>query len=128
TDPATDSIWRVNQLGRAFACRVRAGSKPSAIASGPDGAMWFTEPGTNRIGRLPVGGQCNRLTEVAIPTANADPAAIVAGTDNAGDQIGRFRVKDAAVTTYKVPTANAQPTAMTLGPDAQVYFTEYAAD
>jgi streptogramin lyase len=29
-----------------------AGSSPSGITAGPDGNLWFTEPGGNKIGQL----------------------------------------------------------------------------
>jgi photosystem II stability/assembly factor-like uncharacterized protein len=32
-----------------------AGSAPTSIAAGPDGALWFTERGTNKIGRYALG-------------------------------------------------------------------------
>jgi virginiamycin B lyase len=38
-----------------------AGSSPSDIAAGPDGALWFTEPGGNKIGRI-------TLTTTTVPT------------------------------------------------------------
>ena len=31
-----------------------AGSLPTGIAAGPDGALWFTEHGGNKIGRIAV--------------------------------------------------------------------------
>jgi streptogramin lyase len=30
----------------------KSGSYPEAITTGPDGNLWFTESGTNKIGRL----------------------------------------------------------------------------
>jgi virginiamycin B lyase len=35
---------------------VPAGHDPLAITPGPDGAIWFTEPNTNQIGRIPTDG------------------------------------------------------------------------
>jgi streptogramin lyase len=34
---------------------VTAGSSPAGIATGPDGAMWFTESNGNKIGRITAG-------------------------------------------------------------------------
>src|SRR3989442_111509 len=43
-------------------------SLPGGIVSGPDGALWFYETGSNQIGRISTDGQ---ITEFPIPTANA---------------------------------------------------------
>lgn len=51
----------------------------SGITTGPDGAIWFTEPYTNRIGRMTSSGA---LTEYAVPTAAAGLGRIVAGPNN----------------------------------------------
>ena len=32
------------------------GSQPTSIAAGPDGALWFTESGSNKIGRITTAG------------------------------------------------------------------------
>ena len=37
-----------------------AGSRPFAIATGSDGAMWFTEAGSNKIGRITATGRAVR--------------------------------------------------------------------
>ena len=31
---------------------LTSGSAPEGICTGPDGLIWFTEPGTNKIGKL----------------------------------------------------------------------------
>jgi streptogramin lyase len=55
-------------------------SNPNAlgITAGPDGALWFVEALSNKIGRITVGGT---VSEFAIPTANSGAMAIVAGPD-----------------------------------------------
>ena len=42
---------------------------PTGIAAGPDGALWFTEPAANRIGRITTAGD---ITEFALPTADSE--------------------------------------------------------
>src|SRR5258708_33157406 len=54
------------------------GRTPGSITTGPDGALWFTEPGANKIGRITTAGA---VTERPIPTANSRPAAITQGPD-----------------------------------------------
>src|SRR5688572_30172734 len=70
-----------------------AAREPSGITSGPDGALWFTELGGDRIGRITLGGTVN---EFVVPGAGSEPNGIVAGPDGAlwftqfgSDQIGR---------------------------------------
>ena len=46
------------------------------IAAGPDGNLWFTEHGKNKIGRITPAGV---FTEFPIPTAGASPEGITAG-------------------------------------------------
>jgi streptogramin lyase len=70
------------------------GRTPAAITSGPDDALWFTEPGGNAIGRITPTGQ---ISEFPLPTANSQPGAITTGPDGAlwfteysGNRIGRI--------------------------------------
>src|ERR1700733_12776761 len=70
------------------------GNGPWAIATGPDGALWFTELQANKIGRITTAGP---ITEFAAPTASSGPRSIVAGpdgalwfTEEAADKIGRI--------------------------------------
>ena len=71
-----------------------AGSAPRSITTGPDGALWFTENGGNKIGRITTAGV---ITETSIPTIFSAPVGITAGPDGAlwfaescGNKIGRI--------------------------------------
>jgi virginiamycin B lyase len=55
-----------------------AGSAPSGITAGPDGALWFTESAGNKIGRITTSGT---ITELTVPTAASNPTGIAAGPD-----------------------------------------------
>jgi virginiamycin B lyase len=69
-----------------------ATSIPVGITAGPDGAVWFTQGSTNRIGRITPAGQ---ITEYPVPTAvsvpsggygpltTSNPVALVTGADGA---------------------------------------------
>jgi len=102
-------------------------SRPSGIAVGPDGALWFTEYSGNKIGRITTTGA---VTEFAIPTANAYPGAITAGPDGAlwfteyTGNIGRITTAG-AITEFAIPTANESAYGITAGPDGALWFTEY---
>ena len=62
---------------REFAAGLSANAQPNSIAIGPDGAMWFTERGADKIGRIAPDGT---ITETQL-RAGALPAGIVAGPD-----------------------------------------------
>jgi streptogramin lyase len=77
-----------------------AGSGPSGIAAGRDGALWYTEFGASAIGRITSGGTVTN--HFATPTAASDPSDITAGPDGAlwfteqtGDRIGRIQTAPA---------------------------------
>jgi uncharacterized repeat protein (TIGR01451 family) len=70
-----------------------SGSNPHQIVPGPDGALWFTQFGTNQIGRITTTGL---VTEYPIPTATSQPIGITVGPDSEiwfaeynGNKIGR---------------------------------------
>lgn len=101
-------------------------SAPSAIAPGPDGALWFTEMQGNNIGRISLSGV---ITEYAIPTSASEPEGIVAGPDGAlwftefqGDQIGRITTTG-GISEYPVGMTDP-PTGITSGPDGALWFAE----
>src|SRR5262249_55640963 len=103
---------------------------PMTITNGPDGALWFTEPGINRIGRLPISGY--PLREYKIPTPNAGPAGIAAANDNAlwfleqkGLKIARMSVTGQVTAEYTLNGAMA-PDQLVQGIDGNFYFTDSA--
>ena len=105
-------------------------SFPREIASGPDGALWFTEIGGlggPRIGRIATNGT---VTEYPIPTASSAPFGIAAGPDGAlwftefnTDKIGRITTAG-VITEYQIPTPISNPYGITAGPDGALWFTE----
>src|ERR1700691_3458636 len=105
-------------------------SQPTAIAPGPDGAMWFTEAAGDKIGRIDSTG---KITEYTLPTADAEPNGIVTGadgnlwfTETHANKIGKLVPSTGAITEYSIPTASSQPTGIALGAEGDVWFTEYA--
>jgi streptogramin lyase len=94
---------------------------------GPDGALWFTEEGSDKIGRITAAGT---VTEYAIPTASSAPYGIAAGPDGAiwfteygTNKIGRA-VPGLTITESSVPTSGSEPYDVTSGPDGALWFTE----
>jgi virginiamycin B lyase len=58
-----------------------AGSAPQGIIVGPDQALWFTEFGSGRIGRLTTAGQLTEL-EYPVDVPNGGPWGIGVAPDN----------------------------------------------
>jgi virginiamycin B lyase len=95
--------------------------------------LWFTDPGTNRIGRMSLDG---KVLEYPIPTPASDPEGMTAGpdgavwfTEHAVDQIGRVAL-DGTVTEYLAPWVRPTPSGfkgITAGPDGALWFTEEVA-
>jgi len=101
-------------------------SGPYSIMAGPDGALWFTEPGVNKIGRITTAGV---ITEYA---TGSTPQRIATGPDGAlwfteslANKIGRITTSG-AITEYPVPTLGTAPNSITTGPDGALWFTESA--
>ena len=85
-------------------------SQPKGITAGPDGALWFTEYNTNKIGRISTGGA---ITEYSVPTVASCPYSITAGPDGAlwftefhANKIGRITTAG-AISEFAVPTPAA---------------------
>lgn len=105
------------------------GSNPDGIAAGPDGALWFADPGTNAIGRLDP--TTHAIVEYPLSTASAAPAGIAAGPDgnlwfteyNTG-QIGVINPTTHAIAEFPTPTTTSQPEGIVAGPDGGLWFAE----
>ena len=109
---------------------LTSGSQPFHITSGPDGALWFTERGSNKIGRITTAGA---ESEYSIPTADSGPFAIASGPDGAlwfteesADKIGR--ITTAGTISEFLLTSGAQPMGITAGPDGNLWFVEGGAN
>ncbi len=104
---------------------------PWEIATGPDGALWFTENNANKIGRITTAGA---LTEYPVPTLNSGPLGIAAGpdgalwfTEEAASKIGRITTAG-AISEYPLPTSGGQTGGIAAGPDGALWFTEQNAN
>jgi virginiamycin B lyase len=84
------------------------GAHPHDPAVGPDGALWFTEQMTNKIGRLdPKSGA---FKEYALKVEDSGPHGLVADregniwfTGNFKGYIGKLDPRTGTVTEYKIP-------------------------
>lgn len=108
-----------------------AGSDPWGIATGPDGAVWFTEFRGNKIGRITTAGV---VSEFAISTPESSPLDIAAGPDGGplvhrGPSVfGRITI---AGEITEFPTGafgiGDCTTGIARGPDGNLWFTEWEA-
>ena len=103
-------------------------ASPTDIVAGADGALYFTESSTQKIGRITTNG--------AITTIDANgfqPQSIAVGSDhlvwftdsrydNTLDRVNG----DGTISTFAIPSKFAWPTDLTLGPDGSLYFVESA--
>jgi RHS repeat-associated protein len=112
-------------------------SSMGGIVVGPDGNIWFTEPGANKIGKVNLSGSftSSSFTEYTVPTSGASPYWIAADrngalwfTESGTNKIGRITTAGLVTNEYSIPTANSAPHGITLGPDGSFWFTESATD
>ncbi len=107
------------------------GSNPGAAVLGPDGNVWFTEQGSNSIGRVTAMGA---ITEFPMPAAGVNPFDITVGSDGnlwftsfGASKVGRITTAG-AVTLYDLPwsTATDPVNAMAIAGDLQggLWFTQ----
>ena len=101
-----------------------AASDPTALTAGPDGNVWFTETGTNKIGRMTPDGQT--ITEFPLPGAARDPDRITLGPDGnlwfTEPSFGIGRITPTGVIAEFAAPHGAFGT-ITSGPDGNVWYT-----
>jgi streptogramin lyase len=102
--------------------------RPTGIAAGPDGALWFTGSGVG-VGRIDTSGS---ITEFPLPlfgerdTITAGPDGNLwfgnSGPSSADGSVDRL-TPDGHLTTYAVPYGSR---GISVGPDGNIWFTEWA--
>jgi virginiamycin B lyase len=99
-------------------------TQPLKITQGPDGALWFTNPADNSIGRITTDGVTSGFTD---PTIDM-PQGITAGPDDAlwftnegNNSIGRIS-PNGAITNFTDPTID-EPVGIAKGSDGALWFT-----
>ena len=99
-------------------------SDPSGITAAP-GALWFTQSGSNEIGKITTSGT---ITEYG--GTGADPSSIATGPDDAlwftqstGNQIGRITTNGAITNQFSL-AAPSEPSGIAAGPDRALWFTQ----
>jgi virginiamycin B lyase len=140
----TESNFDVSQIARLdsagniteFVVPTRF-SQPSEIVSGPDGALWFTEPSgfPFGIGKVTTSGV---LSEFGPDPNNCTICSITAGGLASGpdgnlwftevniSQIGRLNPTTGVFSFFPLPTNEAgTPQGITVGPDGALWFAEF---
>ncbi len=117
-----DAIGRLTAAGDLETYSDGLTGRPQAITAGWDGAMWFTEPNADRVGRISADGT---IEEFAAP---GDPTGIVAGWDGAmwftarRGAIGRVTMTGAVAETRVGLSRGSQPGDIVRGPDGALWF------
>ena len=113
----------------------------TAIATGPDGAVWILDGSGRILGAHPYSGDQPRarFEQVELPDPHSFPTGLTVGPDGAlwfteqfGNRIGRVDPsapsRQRTVLEYPVPTPASEPTGITTGPDGALWFTEQAGN
>ena len=103
------------------------GARPFGIALGSDGALWFPELGSNRIGRISISGE---LTEFSVLTPNSAPSTITRGPDGnmwfvetmGGGRVGRI-TPNGLITEFVMTAGRFFTGDIAAGPDGNVWAT-----
>jgi virginiamycin B lyase len=109
-----------------------ATSFPNGIVTGPDGALWFVETGSNAVGRITTDGTITEYPISFVPNVTPLLGAIAVGSDGAlwfpegftgnlpnNAVIGRITT-DGTISSFTIPQGY-NPTAITAGPDGALY-------
>jgi streptogramin lyase len=104
---------------------LTAASGPQGIAVGADANLWFTEFGSNQVGRITTAGV---VTEFP---AGSNPFYIAAGPDgnlwftefNGAGKIGRITTAG-VLAEFPIPGLSSSPIGIAAGPDGNLWFAE----
>ncbi|HEY7062701.1 MAG TPA: Virginiamycin B lyase [Chloroflexota bacterium] len=108
----------------------RNGTVVGDIAVAPDGAVWFTEPRDDQIGRMIADVS---IVEMVVPTPDARPIGITYGPDGAiwftesgAGKIGRITT-DGQITEFELPGPDNDPSDIVAGRDGALWFNYHTA-
>ncbi|SPT59679.1 hypothetical protein [Actinomadura madurae] len=123
-DPATGAVASYPTPNGRNGSPVMGG-----IVTGPDGDLWFTEPGAGKVGRIdPV---THAVTEYATPVTDSMPSGITAGPDGrlwitemAASNIASVDPLSGAMREHPLPATLSAPARIISGPGGHLWFTE----
>jgi len=134
TIAASPTFTAINEIGPSS---LTPGADPTSITKGPDGALWFTETGSNAIGRVDPSGKVTQfLPETSVGgvpgfSPGSEPLGITTGPDGnlwfteaSIDRIARL-TPGGLITEFSTGiTPGSFPEAIVAGPDGNLWFTE----
>jgi virginiamycin B lyase len=127
-------VVRIDQQGETTSYPVSSADEQDVgwLTTGPDGAVWFCERDTGKIGRLGANGS---MREYALPSPDAGPQGIVFApdgniyvTEQGSNAIARVNPTTGAAVDIPVPTPDSTTQSGALGPDGAIWFIERSAD
>jgi streptogramin lyase len=113
-----------------FSSGITSGSNPFGVVSGPDGNVWFGEPGGERIGRITPAGT---ITEFSTAPVSGGTERLAVGADGnvwftAGQgpygSLGRITPSGEVTDFTSLLPARSGPNGITEGPDGNIWFTD----
>jgi virginiamycin B lyase len=121
-DGAIDAVSRSGRIHR-YVRGLRRADTPTAIVTGADGNLWFTEHFTRAIGRITPAGH------IRLWHTSGRPASIAAGPDgalwfNTHTGIGRITLHGHQSAYFVRDSEFIRYDGLAVGPDAKLWFTE----
>jgi streptogramin lyase len=123
-------ISSITEFSLPSGSSVRIG--PDSITAGPDGNIWFTDPGVNAIGRI--NPSTDAISLFTIPTASAGPWGITTGPDGniwfcetGANAIGMINPTTDAISSFALPSGSTGPRNITAGPDGNMWFSVFTS-
>jgi sugar lactone lactonase YvrE len=120
-----------------FSAGITPNSVPVAITAGPDGNLWFTQHGSNQVGRITPKGKVTEFSTGITASSGLDGIAVGPDgnlwfTEDEVAKIGRISPGVSSpvgmVTEFSAGiTPGSGPAAIAAGPDGNLWFTEFNA-
>jgi streptogramin lyase len=124
--PASAAVGDITEFGG-----MAVNARPTSVASGPDGNIWFTEFGSSAIGKMSTGGTV--LGEFPVTTPGSGPFWVTAGPDGnlwftefLAGKIGKVSTSGTMLGEFAIPSVNSGPDQIAAGPDGNLWFTEFS--
>ena len=109
-----------------------SGISTTEITAGPDGNLWFTDTGANKVGMI--NPTTHAISEFSVPTANSGLYDITAGPDGnlwftewKAGKVGMINPTTHAISEFPLPGGgNGDFRMITAGPDGNLWFGDAA--
>jgi virginiamycin B lyase len=78
TEDQNNAIGMLATSGDVVTFPLPSGSRANSLTQGPDGAMWFTNPSLDQVGRIT---HDDAIEQFEVPVADALPGSLIVGPD-----------------------------------------------